>query len=133
MNTVLSILSNPYRLQTKLFVNKLMKGKGDKGPHDLLFVISMAVKTELSCNVRKNMGPANCNPVTKIPQKEVYCPCCGDMNNELDLLLPSLPLIDGVSVRRRVGSFAMGLKFKGRMGRVWRPLKQAIDGIKSSI
>jgi hypothetical protein len=74
INTVPSIFIIPYKLHTKLFVNRLIKGKGDNSPQDLVFVISAAVITELNCKLRKNMGPANWRPVTKIPQNEVYCP-----------------------------------------------------------
>ena len=59
INTVPSIFRNPYKLHTKLFVNKLMKGSGDKSPHDFTFEISIAVKTELNCKLKKNIGPAN--------------------------------------------------------------------------
>ena len=59
INTVPSIFRNPYKLHTKLFVNKLIKGSGDRSPQDLTFEISIAVNIELNCKLKKKIGPAN--------------------------------------------------------------------------
>ena len=110
MKTVPSIFSKPYKLHTKLFVNKLMKGRGDNDPQDLLFVISIAVKTELNCKLKKNIGPANWRPVTNIPQKDVYCPCCGLISRDVNLRFTLLPLIERDSETLDTGNLVMCLK-----------------------
>ena len=112
-----------------------MKGRGDNDPQDLLFVISIAVKTELNCKLKKNIGPANWRPVTNIPQKDVYCPCCGLISRDVNFRFTLLPLIERDSETLETGNLVMCLKIMWLAG--WnlplKPWKQVIEGSRNRI